>query len=88
MNIFEKRNAVLGIEFDRYMRLHPEFADRIPENAHVISLLEGDEDFNKWSINIGKYQADEGQPILYVRIKKLGPVHSRIEELEIGATWW
>ena len=84
MNIFEKRNSLLGMEFDRYICLHPEFADRIPDNAHVILLMEGDEEFNKWSISIGKRQAEEGQPVVYVRIKKLGPVHSRIKEMEIG----
>ncbi len=84
MNIFEKRNSILGMEFDRYIRLHPEFAERIPDNAHIILLLEGDEEFNKWSIHIGKRQTEEDQPIVYVTIKKLGPVHSRIKELEIG----
>ncbi len=84
MNIFEKRNSILGMEFDRYIRLHPEFAERIPDNAHVFLLLEGDEEFNKWSIYIGKRHTEEDQPIVYVTIKKLGPVHSRIKELEIG----
>ena len=85
MNIYEKKNSILGMEFDRYIRLHPEFADRIPDDSHIILLLEGDEEFNKWSIQIGKRQAEEGQSVVYVRIKKLGPVHSRIKELEIGA---
>ncbi len=85
MNIYEKINTILGTEFDRYMRIHPEFADRIPENAHVILLLEGDEGFNKWSHQLGECQAEEGQPVIYVRIKKLGPVHSRIKEVEIEA---
>ncbi|OGW53188.1 MAG: hypothetical protein A2Z60_03065 [Nitrospirae bacterium RIFCSPLOWO2_02_42_7] len=86
MNIFEKRNLILGMEFDRYIRLHPEFADRIPDNAHIILLLEGDEEFNNWSSGIGKRQAEEGQSIVYVTIKKLGPVSSRIKELEVGVS--
>lgn len=36
----------MGVEFDRYLREHPEFADKIPDNAQVILLLEGDEEFN------------------------------------------
>lgn len=83
MNIFETRNSILGMEFDRYIRLHPEFADRIPDNAHVILLLEGDDEFNKWSIQIGKHQAEKGQPIVYVTIKRLGPVRSRIKEMDL-----
>ena len=85
MNIFERRNSLLGMEFDRYIREHPEFIDRIPENGHVILLLEGDEEFNEWSTRIGKEQAEEGQSLVFVTIRKLGPAHSRIEELDLVA---
>lgn len=83
MNAFERRNSLLGMEFDRYIREHPEFGERIPDNAQVVLLLEGDEDFNRWSIRIGKQQTESGRPIVYVTIKKLGPAHSRIEALEL-----
>jgi hypothetical protein len=85
MNTFEKRNSLLGMEFDRYLREHPEFTDKIPNNAQVILLLEGDEQFNQWSVRIGKEQAAQDQPLLYVTIKKLAPAHSRIEELSLTA---
>jgi len=83
MNVLEKRNSILGLEFDRYIREHPEFAERIPDNAHIILLLEGDKEFNEWSINLGKKQAEKGQPLVYVKIKRLGPARSRIEDLEL-----
>jgi uncharacterized protein DUF5647 len=83
MNALETRNSLLGVEFDRYVREHPEFGEKIPENAHVILLLEGDEEFNNWSTHIGKKQAVGGQPLVYVMIKKLGPAHSRIENLSL-----
>ena len=85
MGILEKRNSLLGMEFDRYLREHPEFAEKIPNNAQVILLLEGDEEFNRWSARIGKKQAAQDQPLLYVTIKKLAPAHSRIEELSLKA---
>ncbi len=85
MNTYEKRNSLLGMEFDRYLREHPEFTDKIPENAQVILLLEGDKDFNTWSTRVGKAQAEPNQPLLYVTIKKLAPAHSRIEELSLMA---
>jgi hypothetical protein len=85
MNIHEKRNSLLGMEFDRYLREHPKFANKIPDNAQVVLLLEGDEEFNKWSARIGKEQAAQDQPLLYVTIKKLAPAHSRIEELSLMA---
>ncbi len=85
MSTNEKRNSLLGMEFDRYLREHPEFADKIPNNAQVILLLDGDEEFNAWSARIGKEQVAQGQPLLYVTIKKLAPAHSRIEELSLTA---
>ena len=83
MNVYEKRNSLLGMEFDRYVKEHPKFRDRISNNAQIILLLEGDDDFNQWSTRVGKKQVEKGQPIIYVTIKKLGPAHSRIEELEL-----
>lgn len=47
-------------------------------------LLEGDKEFNEWSANFGKKQAEKDQPIVYITIKKLAPVHSRIKELELA----
>ena len=85
MSILETRNSLLGMEFDRYLREHPEFTDEIPDKAQVILLLEGDEDFNTWSVCIGKEQAAQDQPLLYVTIKKFVPAHSRIEELSLTA---
>ena len=71
------------MEFDRYVREHPEFGAKIPDNAQVILLLDGDEEFNNWSTHIGREQAERGRPLIYVMIKKLGPAHSRIEDLSL-----
>jgi Family of unknown function (DUF5647) len=49
MNVFEQKNAELVTEFDRYVREHPDFAERIPDNALVAMLVKGDEAFNRWS---------------------------------------
>lgn len=84
MNLFERQNSLLGMEFDRYVREHPRFAEKIPDNAHVILLLEGDEAFNEWSKRVGEQQAEPGQPLVYVLIKKLGPARSRIKELALA----
>ena len=81
MTLFELRNAELVSEFDRYVREHPEWADLIPSHALVALLLEGDEEFNEWSRQGARMQAEEGQPIVYVEIKRLEPVRSRIREV-------
>jgi hypothetical protein len=83
MNIMERKNTELIKEFNRYVREHPEFADGIPNNAIVIMQLEGDDEFNKWSLELAESYAEKGQPLVYVKIKKIKPIRSRIEELEL-----
>lgn len=85
MNVFEEKNAELVTEFDRYVREHPDLAERIPDNALVAMLVEGDEGFNRWSQEGAKRQAEKGQPIVYVKIKRIQPIRSRIQEVEISA---
>jgi hypothetical protein len=65
MNRFEIQNILLGMEFDRLMREHPNLAEEIPNNADIILLVEGDEPFNQYGATVGKQQADEGQAVVY-----------------------
>lgn len=83
MNIMERKNTDLIKEFNRYMREHPELANSIPHNAVIIMQLEGDEGFNKWSNKMAKEHMEKDQSVIYIRIKKIKPLLSRIEELEI-----
>ena len=85
MNAFEKKNAELVTEFDRYVREHPDFAERIPDHALVAMLIEGDEEFNRWSQEGAKQQSEKGQSIVYVKIKRIQPIRSRIQEIELSA---
>jgi hypothetical protein len=85
MNVFEQRNAELVTEFDRYVREHPDFTERIPDDALVAMLVEGDEEFNRWSQEGAKRQAEKGQPVVYVKIKRVQPIRSRIQEMELSA---
>ena len=83
MNIFESKNAELVKEFNRYVREHPKFANDIPRNAIVVMQLERDTKFNQWSRKLAQRHAEDGQPIVYIRIQKLKPLRSRIEKLEL-----
>ena len=85
MNVFEQRNAELVTEFARYVREHPDVAERIPNNALVAVLVEVDEEFNRWSEAGAKRQAEAGQPIVCVKIKRIQPIRSRIQEMELSA---
>lgn len=83
MNVMERKNTELVKEFNAYVREHPEFAEQIPNNAVVIMQLEGDEEFNQWSVNLAEGHRKEDRPVVYIRIKKIKPIRSRIEELEV-----
>jgi len=43
------KNSMLVREFDRYVLEHPEFAEKIPNNALIIMQMDGDEEFNQWA---------------------------------------
>ena len=83
MNIYERKNTELIKELDRYVREHPEFADDIPKNAVVVMQLERNAKFNQWSRRLAKIHAKNGQPIVYIHIRKRRPLRSRIEKLEL-----
>jgi hypothetical protein len=81
--MMERKNTELIKEFNTYVREHPEFTEQIPNNAVVIMQLEGDEEFNQWSFKLAEGHREEDRPVVYVRIKKIKPIRSRIEELEV-----
>ena len=75
--IFSK-NLILTTEFDRYVLEHPEFAEKIPENAQVVLLPEDDLELRQKNIEIAKSQRESGQPVVYVEIEKVAPQMSRL----------
>jgi len=80
---FADKNTILVKEFDRYILEHPEFADKIPNNALVVIQVEGDEGFNNWARGTALSIAEKDTPIVYITITELKPVRSRIEKLKL-----
>jgi len=76
--LMEKKNAILVTEFDRYVMEHPEFASKIPKNAQIVLQVDDDPEYNEWVKKIAESQREEGQPVVYVQIKGLKPVRSRL----------
>jgi hypothetical protein len=70
-------------EFNRYVREHPDFAERIPDGALVILQLDGDDEFNAWARQLAEVRQAESSSLVFVKIKKLTPLRSRIEQLEL-----
>jgi hypothetical protein len=80
---FTEKNTMLVREFDKYILEHPEFAERIPDNALVVMQMEGDEEFNKWAKEVAQNIADEQNTPIYITVTELKPVRSRIKKLKI-----
>ncbi|MBW1706253.1 MAG: hypothetical protein JRJ86_13970 [Deltaproteobacteria bacterium] len=78
ISILEKKHAILVTEFDRYVVEHPEFAINIPQNAQIVLQFEGDEEYNNWSTQLAERQREAGQRVVYVKVKGLRPVRSRL----------
>ena len=73
------KNLLLGTEFDKYLIEHPKFAQSIPEGALIILLPQDDPALCKENLRITEARLQEGQPVAYVKIKKLAPApRSRI----------
>jgi len=83
LSSYEMKHGMLIREFNKYVREHPRFAAKIPSNARIILQIEGDEEFNRWSEQIGRAHLEPDQPVLYVVIKKLQPDRSRIQKLDL-----
>lgn len=49
---FIKKNSELLVEFDRYTLQHLEILDDIPNGAHVVITIKGDDKFNAQSISM------------------------------------
>jgi len=87
MNVYEKRNAMLGVEFDRYVRDHPAFAARIPRGAQIVLQIPGDTKFNAWARRLADRQREADQPVVHVLVERLLAPKSRLvsPRLQIAA---
>ena len=69
--ILVEKNIELSFEFTRYLLDHPDLEDRIPKGAQVVLLPEYDEKLRRFNMQTAKKQREEGQPVVYVSIKRL-----------------
>lgn len=80
-----RKNHLLGVEFDRYLLEHPEVMEQIPEGAEVIFLPEDDPDLLQENLRIAKKKNLESGSVLLVRIGKLSPPRSRLQDVRLEA---
>lgn len=81
--IMVEKNLDLIFEFEKYVLEHPEITEKIPRDAVVFMKVTGDGKFNRWSERKARRQAKKGAPLISVTVKRLRPVHSRIEGLAL-----
>ncbi len=84
MNSYSKLAALLSSEFNRYLIEHGEVAEKVPKEALVVFQIEGEPSFNKWSEEISRSNRENGQRLVYVRVKKWRQ-KACLEELEVKA---
>jgi len=84
MDVLKRKHAIFVTEFDRYVIEHPEFAVKIPSNAQIVLQVEGDEEYNEWSRQLAEKQKEQGQPVIYVKVKGLKPAKSRLIKPEVA----
>ena len=68
-----EKNLELGFEFMRYLMAHPALEEKIPKDAQVVLLPDYDQELRNFNLGISKRHREKGQPVVYVRIKRLGP---------------
>ena len=78
-----KKNHLLGIEFDRYLLEHPEVLEQIPENAEIYFLPEDDPDLSQENLRIAEAQKTEGRKVILVKIGRLSPPRSRLQNARL-----
>jgi len=78
-NDYIEKNITLSFEFSKYLFEHPEVEEKIPLNAKIVLLPEYDSDLYEFNKKLAEVQREEGQPLVYVRVKELGPkIYSRL----------
>ena len=86
---FFNRALEISTEFDRYVLSHPEIAEKIPQDALIVFLLENNSEFNKKSLEIAHKHREANQPVVKVKVEKLlPPVETRLvnPRLELAAS--
>jgi hypothetical protein len=82
---FFRKNHQLGVEFDRYLLEHPEVMQQIPDGAEVVFLPEDDPDLLQENLRIAKDRQRESGAVVLVRIGKLSPPRSRLQDVRLEA---
>ncbi len=68
---FVEKGIRLSFEFSKYLL---ELEEKIPEGAEVVIFSEDDSEFNEKAKKLAEKSKEEGQQIVFVKVKGLAPV--------------
>ena len=78
---FFEKNLTLSTEFSLYLLEHPEFAESLPDKAHIVLLPQDDLDLCKANLKAASLYSQrdgEDRPLVYIEIERLALVRSRL----------
>ena len=78
-----RKNHLLGVEFDRYLLEHPEALEQIPDGADIYFLPHEDPDLMQENLKMAEVQKKENRRIVLVRIGKISPLRSRLQDVRL-----
>ena len=87
---FTDKRISLGFEFQRYLIVHPEMSQKIPERAQIFFILEDDAEFTQQEMGLVKKAQQEMEPIVFVKVEKIiPPFESRLvnPRVEVGSSF-
>ncbi|GEM_PF-539384 len=71
---FTDKQFELTAEFGKYVFDHPEVDDLLPPSSHVYFQIDGEAEFNQYSLELAERQRQsEPTPVILVHIKGLAP---------------
>ena len=84
---YQAKFKELFIEFTRYAIEHPDFAARIPQDAHVVLLDHKDPNYSLQAIKFAQQakQTDDilNRPVVYIEVREMAPIQSRLRKVEV-----
>jgi len=77
-----QKNLTLSTEFSRYLLEHPEFAESLPDKAHVVLLPKDDPQLYRSNLETARryheQEKDADRPVVYIEVEALAPQRSRL----------
>ncbi len=77
----------LFMEFTRYLVEHPEFAEHIPEGAHVVLLDRQDPHYSRQAIGFAQRARETDdvpdRSVVYIEVREMAPIRSRLRKLDV-----